>query len=102
MNGPGDSNSSPPGPSGPDPVEQLQRAVLTFIGAARVALDALEGIVADRTRLDDLAAGGRDFVGSFLGAVFGRESTSQSGSGSARESGADPSSEPGREDPRNP
>jgi hypothetical protein len=97
MTGPGDSNASRPGPSGPDPVEQLQRAVLTFIGAARVALDALEGIVADRTRLDDLAAGGRDLVGSVLGAVFGRESASQPG-----ESGTESGPEPGSEDPRNP
>jgi hypothetical protein len=58
---------------GPDAVEQLQRAVLTAIGAARVALDALEAVVADRARLDQLAAGGRDLVGSVLGAVLRRD-----------------------------
>jgi hypothetical protein len=58
----------------PDAVEQLQRAVLTAIGAARVALDALEAVVADRTRLDHLASGGRDLVGSVLATVFGDRS----------------------------
>ena len=40
---------SPPGEAseGPDAVEQLQRAILTLIGTARVALDALEALVAD-------------------------------------------------------
>ena len=56
----------------PDAVEQVQRAVLIAIGAARVALDALEAMVADRSRLDDLASGGRDLVGSFWGALSGR------------------------------
>ena len=65
---------SDPGPEGPDAVEQLQRAVLTAIGAARVVLDAVEAMVADRTRLDELAAGGRDLVGNVLGAVFGHDS----------------------------
>jgi hypothetical protein len=60
------------GPAEPDAVEQLQRAVLTAIGAARVALDALEAVVADRSRLDHLAAGGRDLVGSLWGTLFGR------------------------------
>jgi hypothetical protein len=60
------------GEPGPDAVEQFQRAVLTVIGAARVALDALETLVADRSRLDELASGGRDLVGSVLGNVFGR------------------------------
>ena len=58
--------------SGPDAIEQLQRAVLTLIGASRVALDALEAVVADRNRLADLAANGRDLVGNVLGAVSGR------------------------------
>jgi hypothetical protein len=62
-----------PGPEGPDAVEQMQRAVLTAIGAARVALDALEAVVADRGRLDEFAAGGRDFVSSVFGTVFGRD-----------------------------
>jgi hypothetical protein len=62
-----------PGAEGPDAVEQLQRAVLTAIGATRVALDALEALVADRGRLDDFAAGGRDFVSSVFGTVFGRD-----------------------------
>jgi hypothetical protein len=70
------------GPEGvePDAVEQVQRAVLTAIGAVRVALDALESVVADRSRLDDLAANGRDLVGSFWGSVFGRSDDDESGS----------------------
>jgi hypothetical protein len=56
---------------GPDAVEQLQRAVLTLIGASRVALDALEALVADRRRLDDLAGNGREFVGTLRSAVSG-------------------------------
>jgi hypothetical protein len=62
----------PDEPSGPDAVEQLQRAVLTAIGATRVALDALEAVVSDRARLDNLAAGGRDLVGSVWATIFGR------------------------------
>jgi hypothetical protein len=62
------------GADGPDAVEQVQRAVLTAIGAARVALDALEAVVADRSRLDQLAAGGRDLVGSVWATVFGGDS----------------------------
>jgi hypothetical protein len=62
----------------PDAVEQLQRAVLTAIGAARVALDALESVVADRRRLDDLAASGRDLVGSVWNAVFSRSDDDES------------------------
>jgi hypothetical protein len=58
-------------PEGPDAVEQLQRAVLTLIGTARVALDALEALVADRRRLDELAASGRDAVATLTGAVAG-------------------------------
>jgi hypothetical protein len=59
------------GETGPDAVEQLQRALLTLIGAARVTLDALEAMVADRRRLDELAATGRDLVGSLVGIVLG-------------------------------
>ncbi|HEV8298371.1 MAG TPA: hypothetical protein VGQ20_13785 [Acidimicrobiales bacterium] len=59
--------------AGPDAVEQLQRAVLTLIGAARVTLDALEAMVADRRRLDELAATGRDLVGSLVGIVLGSD-----------------------------
>ena len=58
-------------PEGPDAVEQLQRAVLTLIGTARVALDALEALVADRRRLDELAASGREVVNTLTGAVGG-------------------------------
>jgi hypothetical protein len=76
--GPEGTAGGPEGPPEPDAVEQLQRAVLTAIGAARVALDALESVVADRRRLDDLAAGGRDLVGSVWGAVFGRSEDDES------------------------
>jgi hypothetical protein len=55
----------------PDAVEQVQRLVLTLIGAARVALDALEAVVSDRSRLDELAASGRDIVGGLVHAVTG-------------------------------
>lgn len=55
----------------PDAVEQLQRAVLTAIGATRVVLDALEAVVADRRRLDQLSATGRDALGTLCGALFG-------------------------------
>jgi hypothetical protein len=58
-------------PEGPDAVEQLQRAVLTLIGTARVALDALEALVADRRRLDELAANGREVVATLTAAVAG-------------------------------
>lgn len=58
-------------PEGPDAVEQLQRAVLTLIGTARVALDALEALVADRRRLDELAANGREVVTTLTSAVAG-------------------------------
>jgi hypothetical protein len=78
-----------PAPEGPDAVEQLQRAVLTLIGAARVTLDALEAAVADRRRLDDLAAGGRDLVGSLWDTISGREATRQP-------------PDPGPGDPQNP
>jgi hypothetical protein len=78
-----------PEPEGPDAVEQLQRAVLTLIGAARVTLDALEAAVADRRRLDDLAAGGRDLVGSLWHAVSGRDAPGQP-------------PDPGPGDPQNP
>jgi len=63
----------PPGdaPEGPDAVEQLQRAVLTLIGTARIALDALEGLVADRRRLDELAANGREVVSTLSAALGG-------------------------------
>jgi hypothetical protein len=67
----------------PDAVEQVQRAVLTAIGAARVALDALESLVADRERLDHFAAGGRDLVESFWATVCGRPSDARSGAGSS-------------------
>ena len=60
-------------PAAPDAVAQLQRAVLTAIGATRVALDALEAVVSDRARLDGLAAGGRDLVGSVWSTIFGRD-----------------------------
>jgi hypothetical protein len=63
------AGSSSPGP-GPDAVEQVQRAVLTLIGAARVMLDAFEHLVADRSRLDDFAASGRDLVNSIVATVF--------------------------------
>jgi hypothetical protein len=63
----------PPGdsPEGPDAVEQLQRAVLTLISTARIALDALEAVVADRRRLDELAASGREVVATVTAAVAG-------------------------------
>ena len=63
------------GEPGPDAVEQVQRAVLTVIGAARVMLDALETVVADRSRLDHFAASGRDLVGSIVATVFPPEPT---------------------------
>ena len=87
----GPGASGPKEPEGPDAVEQLQRAVLTAIGATRAALDALEAAVADRTRLDNLAAGGRDFVGSVWGTVFGRHG------GDAADERAD--EDPGPSDP---
>lgn len=54
-----------------DAIEQVQRAVLTMIGAARVVLDTLQTVVADRARLDELAAQGRGVVGSVLDPLFG-------------------------------
>jgi hypothetical protein len=71
-----------------DAVEQVQRAVLTAIGAVRVALDAVESLVADRQRLDHFAAGGREFVGSVWGTVFGR-------SAGTDEAGGAPGGSPG-------
>jgi hypothetical protein len=67
------------GSNGPDAVEQLQRALLTLIGAARVALDAVEAMVADRRRLDELAAGGREVVNAVVGTVFGHDPPRQDG-----------------------
>ena len=67
--GPGEPAHDPG--EGPDAVEQVQRALLTLIGAARVVLDAAEALVADRRRLDELAASGRDLVGTLRSAVVG-------------------------------
>ena len=61
-----------PGEAGPDAVEQLQRAVLTAIGAARVVLDALEVVVADRQRIEQLSATGREALGTLCSLLGGR------------------------------
>jgi hypothetical protein len=67
VNGPTDEREHVAG----DAVEQVQRAVLTVIGAARVVLDTIEAVGADRGRLDDLAARGRGVVNSVLDPLFG-------------------------------
>jgi hypothetical protein len=59
------------GPRDADAVEQLQRGLLTMIGAARVVLDALEVVVADRSRLDELTARGRAVVAAVVGPLLG-------------------------------
>jgi hypothetical protein len=47
-----------------DPVERLQVSALMAIAAARQLLDALEGVVVDRDRLQRLADTGRHAVES--------------------------------------
>jgi hypothetical protein len=64
--------------AGPDPIEQLQRAALTAIGATRVLLDALEAVVADRARIEHLASEGRAVANGLFGGLFGAEPTSTS------------------------
>ena len=61
-----------PTPGEPDALEQLQRAVLTAIGAARVVLDALEAVVADRRRIEQLSATGRDALGTLCALLGGK------------------------------
>lgn len=87
----------------PDSVEQVQRALLTLIGAARVVLDAAEALVADRRRLDELAASGRDLVGTLKSAIVGSHegqgaASPSSGSTDARAAGDAPAAGDGATD----
>jgi hypothetical protein len=49
---------------GQDPVLQVQRAALTVISAARMLLDALEGLALDRDRIEKAVESGRAAVPS--------------------------------------
>lgn len=72
-----------------DAIEQLQRAVLTAIGATRVVLDALEAVVADRRRIEQLSASGRDALGALCSLLGQRQADGPPRGDAAPQDGAE-------------